>query len=318
MPAEDSPPELAGHLKTCSACRTMAEQLAKMDQAVRDMPIPPQSAQAKEAFLQQFQAPIVPAAPARPLLWKVIERWHFAAAATILFALGVGLWMNIANRDTTKIEVATAGPSVRDVGNVSNVDRLVEWNLQLADTASLEERQVLYDVNVGQFRQLADKEPAGSEDSPLMRTLLDNGAWLCRNNDPLAEAEKFNVVADVLVDQLAAVAGRSDDETLRKIANRYEAVEEKAINASLRKAARENKADNDRIKKIDNVLRHCADRQKRMEKMAEKMSGAPKKETQRILDNSRQRHIDRKHLLRTNQHPASAPAAIPAKSAEWC
>jgi len=123
-------PELADHVATCDACRQLAGELTRLEQAWRAIPVPDDSERARAAFLERLSSPaalVVPRARTRrpthaPARWLV--------AASVLIALGIG--------GSLLVSMPRAHAS-SDV-----VERLVHWNLDLSQAPSPAERSRIY------------------------------------------------------------------------------------------------------------------------------------------------------------------------------
>src|SRR5262249_13322569 len=98
------------------------------------------------------------------------------------------------------------------LANADVVERLIEWNLELAQAPSTEERKRLGQKESELKAALAEaKAELSQEDRELSEDLLENGVWLISHDDPVAEAERFTKVADKLLsraDQASTTKGR--------------------------------------------------------------------------------------------------------------
>src|SRR5207302_5553476 len=80
------------------------------------------------------------------------------------------------------------------------------------------------------------KVKVGSDDRDLVDTLLENSAWLTKNNDPMAEAERFNDIADKLVNRMDAATTAKDEKRIVQLASTYQRVAEVGIDSNLERA----------------------------------------------------------------------------------
>ena len=119
------------HLAACSACQQLRRRLGALEQAWRAIPLPPTVEQAKQAFLERVTPPSAPVVRRARLPWRRPSPYA-AAAALILVTLGLAGWLFVRAHP----EHATEPPGV--------VEALVAWNLDLAKSASADERQRLF------------------------------------------------------------------------------------------------------------------------------------------------------------------------------
>src|SRR5688572_18824356 len=118
-PAGCPSPGLAEHVRQCVACRRLAGKLAQLEEAWRGLPLAGNPERAQRTFLKRLARDRSVARPkvrpwrARPVRW--------AAAAVLLLALGLGSLMLL---PAAKVQAA---PDL--------VERLVDWNLDLAQAA---------------------------------------------------------------------------------------------------------------------------------------------------------------------------------------
>jgi hypothetical protein len=289
-PPEGIPAEAAEHLRTCPQCGALAAEVAQLDQAVRDLPDAPQAQQAKQRFLQRIQAgPALPASRGGGRIVGRIIRWQYAAAAMVLLAAGAGLW----------ILLAGAGS---DAQAATVVERLVDWNLELASMPTIEERKGLYAAQAGKLEQLVAKTAPNSEDGALARTLLRTGAGFCGSSDPLADAEIFCSVADVLAPQVAP-AGKPNAKVIKRRTNLSARIEQKGVVQRLEKMESAAKPVGERAKRLEKVVHHNAKYQAHLTSLLPRVSEPDRREIRRALVASKYQATPKKpHKL-----PESSP-----------
>ena len=113
------------------------------------------------------------------------------------------------------------------------VERLVDWNLNLARTPLPADRDRLY---AGQAESLQDKvrrTELPDEERGLAESLLENAPWLARNDDPLAVAGLFHDVADQLLTRMGTAIHRGDEVRAGQYARLYRRVEELGIGSKM-------------------------------------------------------------------------------------
>ena len=238
--------------------------------AARAMPEPAGAETAKKAFLGRLAAPAA-AQPAagRPLARRVL-RWSAAAAAAILLATAIGLWL-FSPGGTQTAEASTA------------LDQLVDWNLDLADAASPGDRTRLYSANVDKMTRLAAEERLSAEDRDLAGALLVNGERLSRESDPVADAEGFTEVAAALVQHMGKAVKRGDAPRLKGLTRNYSRILQRGINARIEKLDAAGAAP-DRDPKLDRLIRRHAELRDQLAALLKETPDASDKEIRRALD----------------------------------
>jgi hypothetical protein len=148
--------------------------------------------------------------------WRVGRR---LAAAAVLFIAGIGLLLLF------QAEEAQAMPDI--------VDRLIAWNLDLAEAQSREERNRIYQNEAVSLEASLAKTELAPDDRELANTLLRNGSKLAKEIDPAAEAESFSEIADKLVARMDAATRVQDEERIVKLATTYERLTAVGVTANL-------------------------------------------------------------------------------------
>lgn len=121
------PAAVEAHLTECNRCRQLSRDLARIDAAISQIPLPSSSA-AKSAFIERFLSPATPRerSTSRP---TPTRKWSIAvtSAVVILFVIGVFAW----HRRTTP----PAGPASDPM-----LEQLVGLHAELAATNSMDRR----------------------------------------------------------------------------------------------------------------------------------------------------------------------------------
>jgi hypothetical protein len=117
------------------------------------------------------------------------------------------------------------------------VDRLVELNVNLTQTANAEERTRIYEEEAGPLQVTLASANLAPDDRALAESLLANGKWLTRNADPMAEAERFNDIADQFVTRMDAATTAKDEKRIIQLAGHYQKIAEAGIDSNLERAA---------------------------------------------------------------------------------
>ena len=267
-PELSGPSELAGHLRSCSACRELAAELAQLEQNWREIPVPSSAATAKAAFLDQLepQARTLPAAAKRSRRFVL----RSAIAASLFLAAGVGGLLLL---DQSR---ANAAPGV--------VDRLIDWNLELAEAPSSAGRTSIYAERVYHLRtELAGADLPESERA-FAEELLANGQWLAENDDPTAEADRFTEVADALLTKMDAASAAGNAKELRRLTRLYARVAAQGIASRLEKALATNALDFEHKRRLEKVILRDEQRQRKLQVLLEQSPAASRKEIKKALD----------------------------------
>lgn len=253
---------VADHLAGCDACRSVATELAQLEQSYRSLPAPAEADSAQATFLRKL--PGLEAPPRRR--WN-LPRW--AAAAVLLLGLGAAAWFLFAAPE------AQAAPAL--------IERLVDWNVELAN-ATPAERAQLYSTSGAAFKQEIGKAQLAPPERELAGLLLDNGTWLAEHDDPVAAAERFSAVADKLVEHMETASERRDI----KLANRYAQLQglvvKRGISENLKKAEDSGALNFDNQRRLEKVVLRDKDRMKQLLDLLEKNPDISRKEIRKALD----------------------------------
>jgi hypothetical protein len=264
------PVDVAIHLDGCDACRKLTHRLQQLEQAHRDTPLPPGADEAREAFLADLaERPGVrlreaPAALRRrhPLL-----RWALAASV-LLVAATASLLFWAGSRAQASAEV---------------VDRLVDWNVELAQASSRADRDRIF---VEQRDRLAGELSAArlpGAERQLAESLVRNASWLRMNDDPVEAAERFDLVAGQLLDQLRTAADRNDRKIARRLARNYDRVSQLGFAVSLERAQASAALDFAHKRRLEKLLLRDEARMAALVALLEVAPDASRKEIKRAL-----------------------------------
>jgi hypothetical protein len=226
--SEQSPPaELRAHVQSCEVCRVLVLKMRRLEEAWRALPQLPNAEPAKQAFLRRLPSnaakPSMPAAPRRLVILH-FARSRWAMAALLFLVISLGVWL--------------LSPSPRVHADAPGlVERLVDWNVSLAQASTPEERAKLYAQQADAFRVALNKPEVSAEDKQLALELMDNGTFLAKNDDPLAAADRLNAVADQLVDHMNRATSEGNEQEVGRLARNFTKVTEQGIGTNLEKAA---------------------------------------------------------------------------------
>jgi hypothetical protein len=139
------------------------------------------------------------------------------------------------------------------------VDRLVELNVDLAQTAVPEERARIYEEKAAGLKVTLANAKLAPDDRELAESLLENSKWLTRNADPTAEADRFNDIADQFVTRIDAATAAKDEKRIIQLAGNYQRIAEAGIDSNLERAAAAGVGDVDKKNKLERTaIRHAS------------------------------------------------------------
>lgn len=207
--------------------------------------------------------------PTGPAVRSLRSRSFRAAAFGLGVAICLGLFFLLPSAPD-----ADAGPEV--------VEQLVGWNLDIAQ-AGPEKRQEIYDSRSARMYGLAAQTSLAPEDRDLAQTLVDTGGWLVHNDDPMAEAERFGVIADKLLARLDSASQKPDSPHVVKLADSYRRVTEVGVSVNLERALSVAPADPKHNPKLDRLIAGDSGRANRLEELLERHPDASWKAIHRAI-----------------------------------
>ncbi len=266
-------PEVGSHLGGCAACVAVLARLREMEAAARALPVPAGSAEAKAAFLEQLRS--APASrAAAPRILRVRWTWTSRAiAASILLCIGLGAWLVVANRGAAASDVV--------------IDRLVAWNVALTEASSPQEAGRIYADQATALKQSLDRDSVSGDAKELGAKLLENGAWLSVNSDPLARADRFCHVADLLLKRIQPAAAAGDTRSVTKLSRRYHQIVSRGVDGQLGRVQPAVISDPERKRHYDRVVRKNADLDQRLQDVVERSPEPTRKAIRREVGTSK-------------------------------
>jgi hypothetical protein len=212
--------ELGRHVAACAVCQAFVQRLARMEVMARRLRLPANSEAARAEVLANINQRM--RMPERRLLLRPM--WINAVAAVLVVGIGVGIWIQKTYLTPSQQQQVAQGPAV--------MDQLLDWDLALADAQAPQERQDLYSAQAATLQTAVQTASLNDEDRRFATTLLENGAWLSRNHDPVERTEKFCDLADLLVGRMDKAAAANDEQTVQRLGKHYGRVQ-KGIGANL-------------------------------------------------------------------------------------
>jgi hypothetical protein len=266
-----APPDVAAHVRECGQCQRLIQKLNRMERSWRDEPLPESAETARELFLsRQAVEPSRPVAAGPRRL--VLARW--AVVASVMLCVGLSVFF------MSSPQTARADSDV--------IERLVDWNLELSESTTPADRERLYSERIESLKSDLAKTKLSDEDRSFAESLLENGRFLTSSTEPLEEAERFNVLADQIVDRVNIAATRSDAVAAKKNANQYSRIAATGIDAKLErelaKAAKIAKADEAFKQRMEKLEAREMNRLKKLEAIHKNAPDPARKEVRKMLD----------------------------------
>lgn len=270
-PEEIAPPELARHLASCEGCREFAAELLRLEAAWRAIPLPDGVDRAREVFLQRLTSGDLPARPveAAPPRRRVAvpRRWLVAASVLLMLGIGGGVLVSLPQ--------AAASSDV--------VERLVDWNLDLARSGSADERSRIYVDQAARLEEAVKDASLPVDERELADSLLKNAPWLAANRDPLAEADRFNEVADSLVRRMTSATRGGDVRRAKRYAKLYQRIAASGIAAKLDTIEHSGALDFERQRRLERLVLRDTDRMRELLALLERAPDSTRREIKRAL-----------------------------------
>lgn len=211
------------------------------------------------------------------------RRWRSArglAAALMVMAASVAIGVFLILPD---------GQGAPDV-----VDRLIDWNLDIAQAKKFEERNRIYSQQESDLKATLASAELPQEDRSLADAIMDTSIWLTKNDEPVATAERYNEIAEKLVDRLIAATANRDETRIVKLADAYRRLADRGVEPSFVQAVASKDLDAADKKKLAQVVNQEETRSQRIEQMIER-NPAPSSKALR-------RGIKGRHLPRLKKH----------------
>lgn len=267
------PGALADHVSACAACQRRLGDLARIEQTWRAIPLPTNAQTGPDRFLKQFPPASAALPPTRNSRPKLPVRWLVAASILIVAAISGGLFIAPPH--------ATASTDV--------VERLVDWNLSLAHAPSVIERGQIYADYVTRFQDELKRAEVPAHDRDLVQTLLERAPELVRIPDPLAEADRFNELAEKLLARMSDAAQGGDTRRINQSAALYRRVAELGIEPKLEVLEASRSLDFERQRRLERLILQDSDRMNTLVKLLERAPDSSRKQIKRVLGITRRK-----------------------------
>ncbi|MBI2803517.1 MAG: hypothetical protein HYX68_00860 [Planctomycetes bacterium] len=190
---------------------------------------------------------------ATPARWRPAR--GLTAAALVLMAASVAAFF---------LFLAPA-PTHADV-----VESLIDWNLDIAKAPPFEERGRIYSEKVASLKITMAKTDLKPTERELADSILETSTWLTKNDEPVAKAERFDEIADKIVERLATLTESRDETRVVKLADAYRRMAEQAVEPSFVQAVGVAKLGAGDKKKLEQVVKHDELRARKLEQIIER------------------------------------------------
>jgi hypothetical protein len=258
--------ELRRHIAQCAECQAISQRLNHLETIAAQLPTPG-SADAKTATLQRLRTLEIPPTPRRLVLRPMFLS---AVAALLIVGVALGLYFHSTNQPTP--------PTV--------VDRLIDWNLELAD-APTTQQSAIFTARAAVLQSEAHDAALSQDDRELASTLLEHGTWLCVNNDPIDRAEKFSDLSDLILLRMHRAAANNDLQALERLSHRYNQIVRSGVGRNLARLSEKAKASPEIKKKLERIARRNAEQERKLEILNARASKALQKELRQALETSK-------------------------------
>jgi hypothetical protein len=255
------PGEISAHVAGCGVCRQWLRDLSHLERAWSEIPLPAGAERPPASFLHRLANQEPPIRRSR----SSAPRWLVAASILLVIAVGGGLL----------IRPSRASADI--------VERLVDWNLSLARSPSPADRDRLYEDQVAGLKAEVLKARLLDGDRGLAESLLETAPWLARNDDPLAEVDRFNDVADQLLARLSLASRGGDNERVERYARLFRRVRELGIESKLDVLEATGALNFDRQRKLERLVLRDANRMRDLVALLERAPESSRKEIKRAL-----------------------------------
>jgi hypothetical protein len=266
---------LARHLRDCEACRELSEQLAGIELTWRDLPDAPQTDAAKQAFLARWPALVATAQAAQPIdprgrrsSRRRMLQWCAASAASVL-AMGTGAWLLVSDQPAR--------------GDEDLLDRLVDWNLRLTQTESTDDRNRLFEQQRSQFDTLLSEPAPAMGQAPLVRAFIENGRWLASHHDALTEADRFDGLADRLLESAVEAGANGNVRRMNRLLTQYNRVLEAGVDMNVSRVTARGALDAERQRRLERFALGDPDRIVQLASLLDTVPPAFRREIYRAL-----------------------------------
>jgi hypothetical protein len=202
------------HLRVCPACYQFAKSVKRLEKAWRNLPLPEECDTAKANFLAKLDEMERPQkskpkrerrprqTPSRRPAWGM--RGLAIAASIFIGVIAVGFLLPGRSNASTDV-----------------VDRLVDWNMRLANAEPKERKELLAEYESFRTDLRTAKTVLAPEDYQLADYLLDTGRKLASTDDPFVEADAITGIANKLFSHAEIAVAKGNETETERCGARY-------------------------------------------------------------------------------------------------
>jgi hypothetical protein len=267
------PVEVVDHCRQCAACEAFRSRLNNLERRWRELPLPANAESSKAAFLLRLVNPPSPTPERKPGIRRRRMLWGGAIAAVLFLVGGVGILF--------------FGPAKQAEAHPDVLEQLIDWNLDMSEAPSPADRQRLYTERHDNLKKSVEKAKLNADDRALAEDLLANGAWMAHNEDPVEELNRFDTMADRLLERVET--STADPTRADRFATQFRRVNERAIERNLEKIKLAKITDPQKKKMVQKLLKKDAERADLILKVLEKSPDLTKKELRQVLEQAHKR-----------------------------
>jgi hypothetical protein len=201
------------HAAGCAECSDLVRKLRRLNDAVRSLPEPDGLLESRLRFESQFAHKL------RPTRRRHLPRFATAAAVAFL-ALGAGTFAYVHHLNQSRL-----------VASSETIDQAVDFNLSLGESESDDERNKLFAQGNQTFHDKADTTSLSDDDRQFADNLIQGAKFLTDHRDPLAQADHFTGVAEMLITRMDKA--RKNPKAVGRLSQAYLNVMNKGVHRNL-------------------------------------------------------------------------------------
>ncbi len=202
----------------------------------------------------------------------VLDDELFAAIADRLVAAGLGVYFVLSSQPAR----ATPGP----------VDQLIDWNIDLTQAQSPDERARIHSERAIALQGKLDRAKLPTQERELAKTLMENGNWLAEHSDPVAESSRFSDIADMMLAQMESATNANDARQVARLTDGYCRIAKLGIEANIERELESGAADDERKERLGRCMKRDADRAEKLTSLAERSPDECRKHFRRASKSS--------------------------------
>lgn len=280
------PREVRHHVKACTACYQFAKSIKKLENAWRNQPLPSDAKKPGIKFLKKIARLEETPQPTKPTpskqkptpFWVRPARWLSAAAAVLIVGVGVFGYL-----------LLTPGRTQANASDV--VDRLIDWNLEMANSSPAERKRLLTE-KIERFRSELEKARLSTEERAIADDLLQNALLLANEDDdedPIEEAGRINEITDKLTVQAEEAKKKGNTKEFDRCNFLIHKMVDRGINPILDRIKEYKAPEGQKKPGFHSFMKYDAEKQQQLHEMLKRGPGPgwPRHDLRKTLDSMR-------------------------------